>query len=371
MIGMILSKNNIDNLLVLNYFDTAKLMIFYHENNKKVLLRFTKMVQDKYKGKFQITSEIYSTLDDISELTENTHLEYFIFNDLKIKSSLAVLGKLNKETTKIVFYDSENSKIATYLDGKAVVEKAVNINVDVYDYINLAGGDIEQKNNQVFDRLIGDGTLDLILNDYEKWRKFSRNFVNPGIVTENQTKPLYFTIKYKPIDRRDLMNFKTFIAHFVDKGYFKVIAEDMDREIFKFNRIEYKSFFKLSGSWLELLTYKVTKEFKLDDIDASVLFTWDHRIKNFENEIDLLATDKGKLIVVSCKDTKKISKDYLNEINVNSHELGDDNVTKILVTTSHMINDSFFLRANELDIHVIVFDGKYDKFVKNMRDILT
>ena len=370
MLVQIISKNNIDNLLGIDEYRKDSLVVFHSSNEKKQLNRYLEKIKEKYKNSINIIPINYSSLKDLMLEIKKLKPKYFQFNDLKIAESLAIISGLDLEMTEIIFYNSDSMNLINYKENEIESSKKTNEILEVSDYIQLAGGDIELDNNDAFDRLIDDGSLKMILDDFERWRRFSRAFVDPNIVDENETRPLVFTVKFKAVDRRLIKYFREYIDHFVKKDYFRVIADNMDRTIYRFTDASLKSFFKLSGSWLELITYKAVEDLKLDDIDASVLFTWDNKVKNFENEIDVLATKNGKLIVISCKDTKKVNKEFLNEIIVNSSQLGDDNVIKALVTTSKLINESFFVRAKELNIAIIRYDGDFEEFKKSLRDMI-
>jgi hypothetical protein len=365
----IISKNNIDNLLGIDKYQKNSLVVFHSSSEIKQLNRYLEKIKEKYGNSINITSIKYSSLEDLSTQIKKLKPKYFQFNDLKIAESLAIISGIDRDVTEIVFYDSDSMNLINYKKNKIESVKKKNEMLEVSDYIELAGGDVELDNNDVFDRLIDDGSLNMILDDFERWRRFSRAFVDPNVVVENETRPLVFTVKFKAVDRRLIKYFQEYIDHFVEKDYFRVIADNMDRTIYRFTDASLKSFFKLSGSWLELITYKAVEDLKLDDIDASVLFTWDNEVKNFENEIDVLATKNGKLVVISCKDTKKVNKEYLNEIIVNSSQLGDDNVIKALATTSKLINESFFVRAKELNIAIIRYDGDFEEFKKSLKEI--
>lgn len=370
MLVQIIGKNNIDNLLGVDEYQKDSLVVFHSSSERKQLSRYLEKIKEKYNNSINITAMKYSSLEDLLTQIKKIKPTHFQFNDLKIAESLAIISMINREVTELVFYNSDSMNLIKYKNNKIKSVKRKNEMLEVSDYIQLAGGDVELDNNDVFDRLVYDGSLKMILDDFERWRRFSRAFVDPNVVAENETRSLVFTVKFKAVDRRLIEYFREYIDHFVKKDYFRVVADNMDRTIYRFTDASLKSFFKLSGSWLELITYKAVEELKLDDIDASVLFTWDSKVKNFENEIDVLATKNGKLVVISCKDTKKVNKEYLNEIIVNSSQLGDDNVIKALVTTSRLMNDSFFVRAKELDIAIISYDGDFEEFKNNLKKIM-
>jgi hypothetical protein len=362
MFVQIVSKNNIDNFLLFEANQREKLVLFYSSKEAQAFELYQSKLYEKFLNGTKIEAFEYDSLENLMAKATEYQPNYFQFNDMMIAESLAVVNGLDREKTEVLFFQSTSSETFSYTL-KKINNSAQDTSVlTVSDYIQLVGGDIEMVNDDVFDRLIKDGSFDMIIDDPYHWRQFSRAFVDTNTVIENSTKPLFFTVKFKTVQKKLDKHFRAYVKHFVDKGYFKTIAGNEDRAIFRYKDPAYKSFFKLSGSWLELITYKAVKELQMDDIDASVLFTWDSKIKNFENEIDLLAVKNGKLLFISCKDTKKVNKEYLNEIIVNSSELGDDNVTKALVTTSHMIYDSFLARAEELGIALILYKGNFDTF---------
>lgn len=369
MYMQLVSGNNIDNLLMYESFRKEKLMLLHTPAQQQALSRYRKKLEQLFED-LEIATQVYRSLEELPGLVKALRPSQFQFNDLKIAESLAVISALDPQMTEIFFYRSAQSDSVRYGEGKLTVEERETNLFSVSDYVQLAGGDIETVNDEVFDRLIKDGSFDLIIQDPVRWRTYSRAFVDTNIVTENASRPLYFTVKFNRVTRRFDRHFRHYVAHFVERGYFKKIAENEDRTVFRFMDLSVKSFFKLSGSWLELITYHAVRSLGMDDVDASVLFTWNKRIKHYENEIDLLATKNGKLLVISCKDTKKVNKEYLNEIVVNSQNLAHDNVLTALVTTSHLMNESFYARANELDIAIVPFENDFEAFKTEIGQIL-
>ena len=60
----------------------------------------------------------------------------------------------------------------------------------------------------------------------------------------------------------------------------------------------------------------------------------------------------------------------LNELNVYAAKFGGENSYKILVATKEPIKSPVRTRAKEMGIHLIIFDGNEEKFIKEIKSII-
>ena len=60
----------------------------------------------------------------------------------------------------------------------------------------------------------------------------------------------------------------------------------------------------------------------------------------------------------------------LNELNVYANKIGGKNAYKILVATREPSKGPVTIRAKEMGIHIVIFDGDENKFINQIRKIL-
>ena len=132
-----------------------------------------------------------------------------------------------------------------------------------------------------------------------------------------------------------------------------------------------KSFIFKSGTWLEVLTKNIIDEIKeIDDIKSGLLFLWNDKQSKVKNELDVVAIKDSILICISCKDSKKYDERALNELNVYANQLGGENVKKILVATMAPAKPVVALRAKEMGINIVIFNGSIEGFKEELKSII-
>ena len=112
---------------------------------------------------------------------------------------------------------------------------------------------------------------------------------------------------------------------------------------------------------------------KIDEIDESkngVMFLWNDSNEIVRNEVDVVAVKDSVPIFISCKDSDKYNEMALNELNVYAEKFGGDNSYKILVATKDPIKSPVKIRAKEMGINIIIFDGNEEKFLKTIKSII-
>lgn len=132
-----------------------------------------------------------------------------------------------------------------------------------------------------------------------------------------------------------------------------------------------KAFIFKSGTWLEIETNKLIN--KIEEIDESkngVMFLWNDDNNSVRNEVDVVAIKDSVPIFISCKDSDKYNEMALNELNVYASKFGGENSYKFLVATKEPIKSPVSIRAKEMGIHLIIFDGDEEKFLRTVKAII-
>ena len=109
---------------------------------------------------------------------------------------------------------------------------------------------------------------------------------------------------------------------------------------------------------------------KIDESKNGVMFLWNDDNKSVRNEVDVVAVKDSVPIFISCKDSDKYNEMALNELNVYASKFGGENSYKFLVATKEPIKSPVSIRAKEMGIHLIIFDGDEDKFIRTIKAII-
>ena len=132
-----------------------------------------------------------------------------------------------------------------------------------------------------------------------------------------------------------------------------------------------KGFIFKSGTWLEIATNNLIKKIKeIDEARNGVVFLWSNENRTVRNEVDVVAVKDSVPRVISCKDSEKYNEMALNELNVYANKIGGKNAYKILVATREPCKGPVSIRAKEMGIHIVIFDGDENKFIKNIKAII-
>ena len=109
---------------------------------------------------------------------------------------------------------------------------------------------------------------------------------------------------------------------------------------------------------------------KIDESKNGVMFLWNDSNEIVRNEVDVVAVKDSVPIFISCKDSDKYNEMALNELNVYASKFGGENSYKFLVATKEPIKSPVSIRAKEMGIHLIIFDGDEDKFIRTIKAII-
>lgn len=261
---------------------------------------------------------------------------------------------------KCLFYDTTMNNILSFHNNSIIPMDLSPITMELNDCIGSSGGDIISEATSFYSTKAVKMTLDLIVTNYSLWNKIKNSFVVQGDY-----------VQMRISNQKQKSKFIRFINALIQLSIADYYVEkDKSSYLVKFTSTQYK-YFIASGSWLEALVFNLISEIKdICDIKAGVKFTWDRDDTNVENEIDVLASSNGNLIYISCKDTSRYETPSLNEIDVNSEQIGGDNVKMVMIATSYPYRNSVHERAKAMGIELIIFDGNKENLKRKLSSIL-
>lgn len=298
---------------------------------------------------------------------ENTYFN--ISGGSKLMGLLAFKAALCSKATTI-YIDNDHGKI---LSLKNDVEEIgpIKVELTVEDIVYSTGAEIIKHSTDIYDKKEFKELVDYLIENYDMWNYAKYILRNTRIVKQFVMQPLFIEIIS---DRLSYIQLKSLEKLFKELTHRKFITDYefyYDHIEFSLASKEAKSFIMSAGSWLEALTYRCIKELKeVNDAVSGMLFVWNEEIE-VHNELDVVASIDSNLICISCKDTQKYDVEDLNELEVYAEHLGGRKVTKILVSTQPPERGEMtFQRAEEMGIHIVIFNGDVKSFKEKLHSIL-
>jgi hypothetical protein len=262
----------------------------------------------------------------------------------------------------MIYADTDNKKILRIGD---TVEEIARIDkeLSVEDLVYSTGAEILKNSTGLYDKEEFKRLVDFMVSDYGAWKQVKEILRNTRLVRQFEEDHLRIEIITGGLTHTQIRHLDDFLSELSKGHLIKQYRLNYDHAHFEFTSREAKTFIMMSGCWLEALTYRYIKEAKdVENAISGMLFVWDEEVK-VHNELDVVAAVDSHLVCISCKDTNKYDVAELNELEVYADHLGGSTVTKILVSTERPERKEMtYQRADEMDIHIVIFDGDTKKF---------
>ena len=209
-----------------------------------------------------------------------------------------------------------------------------------------------------------------IYNNLDLWNKHKQKLYDKSIFLHEENNPEIINIDYSRIEDEE-RNLLDLILNKMKEMNEIAFSKNNDKVKVRFLNNYIKGFIFKSGTWLEIATNNLLKNIKeIDECRNGVIFLWNNGRKTVRNELDVIAVKDSVPICISCKDSDKYNEMALNELNVYANKIGGKNAYKILVATKEPIKEPVKMRAKEMGIHLVIFDGNEEKFINKIRKII-
>ncbi|MCY6484807.1 DUF1887 family CARF protein [Clostridium aestuarii] len=351
--------------------------IFIYENNTENIKQFKAIktyLQDKL-PEIQIEGNAVEmvNIQHIEKLISSFNRENTVINLSCGSKLMSLLTYKTAEKYKItcIFIDISSEVILNLSDDKTDKFNIELQELKVNDFIKSTGGKILSDSTEIFDNSKVLEFLDYIIDNYSSWTKLKNNLRNDDIAKHDKFYMDKVIIDKEKIDDEYRPIYVKFLEKAKNLNLVSTSNSKNNNLIVQFNNEGMKTLFFKTGTWLEVLVYKTLKQInEVDDVKIGVTFKWNDNKQYVKNEIDVLASINSQLICISCKDTDKYDEDALNELEVYSDMLGGDDVKKVLTASKESYKKSTILRAKEMGIDIVVFNGNVKTLKESLRNIL-
>ena len=333
--------------------------LYYEKNFKKIKIEEL-LVEEGDKERLE---EIISRLKEknkniLINLTGGKRINSLILLDLCIKEKLIALYINIKK--KIIYEFKDNIKI---------YEKTFE-DLEIDDIVKASGGKIIEDSSELCNKKDLIYFAEKISSNLELWHKYKQQLYESSIFEHdsNETQRIY--IHTQTLEDEEINLLDKILSKFKEMNEISY-KKEKNRVVVNFNNEYLKAFIFKSGTWLEIETNKLINSIEeIDEAKNGVMFLWNDENQSVRNELDVVAVKDSVPIFISCKDSDKYNEMALNELNVYATKFGGENSYKILVATKEPIKSPVRVRAKEMGIHLIIFDGNEEKLIKEIKSII-
>ena len=338
--------------------EKMKTLRFYYEKNFRKIKIEEFLVEEGDKEKLEKIIKSTKDKNILLNLTGGKRINSLILLDLCIKEKITAL-----------YIDIKKQIMYEFKEDITIYEKTFE-DLEIDDIVKASGGKIVEDSSELCNKKDLIYFAEKISNNLGLWHRYKQKLYESSVFEHdsNETQKIYIhtqALKSEEINLLDKILYK--FKEMNEISY----KEEKNRIAVTFNNNYLKAFIFKSGTWLEIETNKLINSIEeVDEAKNGVMFLWNDGNQSVRNELDVVAVKDSVPIFISCKDSDKYNEMALNELNVYATKFGGENSYKILVATKEPIKSPVKTRAKEMGIHLIIFDGNEEKFIKKVKKII-
>lgn len=365
-------EHNESNILATQEFNPST-VYFIKDKDSEEKMKTLKLYYEKNFPKIKI--EEFSVEEGDKEGLEK------IIKNIKDKNVLINLTGGNKINSLILLeLCIRENLIAVYIDIKKkvmyefkesiIIHKKTFEDLEIDDIVKASGGKIVEDSSELCNKKDLIYFAEKISSNLELWHKYKQQLYDASIFEHDSMEQQRIYIHTKALENEEVNLLDKILLKLKEMKEINYKKQD-DKITVNFNNDYLKAFIFKSGTWLEIETNKlINKIEEVDEAKNGVMFLWNDANQSVRNELDVVAVKDSVPIFISCKDSDKYNEMALNELNVYASKFGGENSYKILVATKEPIKSPVKIRAKEMGINLIIFDGNEEKFIKEVKKII-
>lgn len=284
-------------------------------------------------------------------------------------NSLILLELCIRENLIAVYIDIKKKVMYEFKESIVIHEKTFE-DLEIDDIVKASGGKIVEDSSELCNKKDLIYFAEKISSNLELWHKYKQQLYDASIFEHDSMEQQRIYIHTKALENEEVNLLDKILLKLKEMKEINYKKQD-DKITVDFNNDYLKAFIFKSGTWLEIETNKlINKIEEVDEAKNGVMFLWNDANQSVRNELDVVAVKDSVPIFISCKDSDKYNEMALNELNVYASKFGGENSYKILVATKEPIKSPVKIRAKEMGINLIIFDGNEEKFIKEVKKII-
>lgn len=333
------------------------LKLYYEKNFPKIKIEEFSVEEGDKEGLEKIIKNIKDK-NVLINLTGGNKINSLILLELCIRENIIALYI---DIKKKVMYEFKESII--------IHEKTFE-DLEIDDIVKASGGKIVEDSSELCNKKDLIYFAEKISSNLELWHKYKQQLYDASIFEHDSMEQQRIYIHTKALENEEVNLLDKILLKLKEMKEINYKKQD-DKITVDFNNDYLKAFIFKSGTWLEIETNKlINKIEEVDEAKNGVMFLWNDANQSVRNELDVVAVKDSVPIFISCKDSDKYNEMALNELNVYASKFGGENSYKILVATKEPIKSPVKIRAKEMGINLIIFDGNEEKFIKEVKKII-
>ena len=339
-----------------NKADTLKK--YYERNFKNIKLNF-----------FDIKEGDNTALEKLIKNIENKNIIVNLTGGKRI-NSLILLNLCLKNNLKSLYIDIKEKILYEFKDNAISILNKAFEDLEIDDIVKASGGMIVEDASQLCNKKDLIFFSEQISKNISLWHEHKQKLYDSTIFEHDSYNQQRIYIHTNNLSKEENKLLNLILDNLVKMKEI-ALRNTTDKITIDFLNNYLKAFIFKSGTWLEIETNKLIN--KIDEIDEyknGVMFLWNDSNEIVRNEVDVVAVKDSVPIFISCKDSDKYNEMALNELKVYAEKFGGDNSYKILVATKAPIKSPVKIRAKEMGINIIIFDGNEEKFLKTIKSII-
>ena len=284
-------------------------------------------------------------------------------------NSLILLNLSMRNNITALYIDIKKKILYEFKNNIKIYEKTFE-DLEIDDIVKASGGKIVEDSSELCNKDDLIYFAEKISSNLELWHKYKQQLYEANIFEHDSNEGKKIYIHTEGLEKEEVNLLNKILAKLEEMKEINYRKQN-DKITVNFNNDYLKAFIFKSGTWLEIETNKLIN--KIEEVDESkngVMFLWNDENQSVRNELDVVAVKDCVPIFISCKDSDKYNEMALNELNVYASKFGGENSYKILVATKEPIKSPVKVRAKEMGIHLIIFDGNEEKFIKEVKAII-
>ncbi|WP_195988469.1 DUF1887 family CARF protein [Clostridium sp. D53t1_180928_C8] len=365
-------EHNENSILATQEFN-PKVIYFIKDNNSEEKMKSLRLYYEKnFKSvkieEFIIKEGNQQELEKIIDSIKDKNILINLTGGKRINSLILLNLSMSNNITAL-YIDIKKKVLYEFKDNIKIYEKTFE-DLEIDDIVKASGGKIVEDSSELCNKKDLIYFSEKISSNLDLWHKYKQQLYEANIFEHdaNEGKKIY--IHTEGLEKEEVILLNKILSKLEEMKEINYRKQN-DKITVNFNNDYLKAFIFKSGTWLEIETNKLIN--KIEEVDESkngVMFLWNDENQSVRNELDVVAVKDCVPIFISCKDSDKYNEMALNELNVYASKFGGENSYKILVATKEPIKSPVKIRAKEMGIHLIIFDGNEDKFIKEVKAII-
>lgn len=333
------------------------LKLYYEKNFPKIKIEEFSVEEGDKEGLEKIIKNIKDK-NVLINLTGGNKINSLILLELCIRENL------------IALYIDIKKKVMYEFKENIVIHEKTFEDLEIDDIVKASGGKIVEDSSELCNKKDLIYFAEKISSNLELWHKYKQQLYDASIFEHDSMEQQRIYIHTKALENEEVNLLDKILLKLKEMKEINYKKQD-DKITVDFNNDYLKAFIFKSGTWLEIETNKlINKIEEVDEAKNGVMFLWNDANQSVRNELDVVAVKDSVPIFISCKDSDKYNEMALNELNVYASKFGGENSYKILVATKEPIKSPVKIRAKEMGINLIIFDGNEEKFIKEVKKII-